>query len=282
MINFPLVANNKDCRPIREGLRGTRVPINSTDYQKRLVRAPDHKNMLRKIFRKIVAGFIFLALGACEDSLMQKNPSTIDGKIFEDTGRDTGQDGPSDEEAAPGNIYPYPDIIEREFIPTVREFADTKCLAWRITWPSYDPDDGSDMIPTVWSRKTGALNSFDYLNATSPQNTYNGTMSLYYLNRLEAVNSLWTELDYSFSGFDNIEPIIFEKSDWTLPVIIDRVTSRPGLFESYWPGGGVSEIEYEEGDFFQFYMNTVDLYGGVRIVSLTPRIIEVYLAVPND
>jgi hypothetical protein len=77
-------------------------------------------------------------------------------------------------------------------------------------------------------------------------------MSLYYQNRLEAVNSLWTELelDYSFSGFDNIEPVVFEKSDLTLPVIIDRVTSRPGLFESYWPGGGLSEIEYQEVIFF--------------------------------
>lgn len=235
--------------------------------------------MLTKKFIKVwYAGFIFLALGACEDNLMQKNPSTVGAKIFEDTGRH----GPGNEKRTPGDNNPYPEIIKREFIPTVPEFADTKCLAWRITWPGYDSDDGSGIIPTVWSRKNGALNSFDYLNATSPQSTYNGTMSLHYLNRLEAVNTLWTELDYSLSGFDNIEPIIFEKSDWSLAVIIDRVTNRPGLFESYWPGGGVSEIDYDEGDFFQFYMSTADLYGGVRIVSMTPRIIEVYLAVPND
>lgn len=231
----------------------------------------------RAIIKIACVGIIFLSIGACEDNLIQRNPPTVGGKIFEDGGRD----GPNDEKT-PGENYPYPEIIKREFIPTISEFVHLKCIAWRITWPWYDSDDGSGIIPTVWSRKTAALNSFDYLNATSPQNTYNGTMSLYYLNRLEAVNSLWTELDYSFSGFDNIEPIVFAESDWTLPVIIDRVTSRPGLFESYWPGGNLSEIEYEEGDFIQFYMSTADLYGGVRIVSMAPRIIEVYLVVPND
>lgn len=229
------------------------------------------------VIKIVFAGIIVLSIAACEDNSLQKNPQTIGGKIFEDNGSAT----PGDKKA-PGESYPYPEIIKREFIPTISEFIHLKCIAWRITWPWYDSDDGSGIIPTVWSRKTGLLNSFEYLNATSPGNTYNGTMSLYYQNRLEAVNSLWTELDYSFSGFDNIEPIVFAASDWTLPVIIDRVTSRPGLFETYWPGGGNSDIDYEEGDFIQFYMSTADLYGGVRIVSMSPRIIEVYLVVPND
>jgi hypothetical protein len=234
--------------------------------------------LTRKLINFGYMGLIFLGLGACEDNLMQKYPPTVGAKIFDDTGRNTLDE----EQNAPGNSYPYPDIIKREFIPTDRSFAHTKCFAWRITWPSYDSDDGSGMIPTVWSRKTGALNSFDYLNGTSPQNTYDGTISLHYQNKLEAVNSLWTELDYSFSGFENIEPVVMVKADWTLPEIIDRVTTRPGLFESLWPGGGSSEIDYEEGDFFLFYLYTPDLYGGVRIVSMSPRIIEVYLAVPND
>jgi hypothetical protein len=236
--------------------------------------------MLKKKIIKIgYVGFILLALGACEDNLMQKTSPTIGAEIFEDRGQSTL----GDEKNAPGgNTYPYPDIIKREFIPAVRDFAHTKCFAWRITWPWYDSDDGSGMIPTVFSRKNGALNSFDYLNATDALNTYNGTMSLYYQNKLEAVNSMWNELDYSFVGIDIIEPIIIEKSDWTLGEIIDRVTGRPSLFKSLWPGGGSTEMEYEEGDFFQFYMYTADLYGGVRIVSMSPRIIEVYLAVPND
>lgn len=235
--------------------------------------------MLTKRFLKLSLALILLTLSACEDNFMQKAPQQIGAEIFEGSGRNTL----NDEENAPGgNTYPYPEIIEREFIPTLRDFAHTKCFAWRITWPWYDSDDGSGMIPTVFSRKTGALNSFDYLNATDAMNTYNGTMSLYYQNKLESVGTLWTELDYAFVGINIIEPIVFEKSDWTLPEIIDRVTSRPGLFKSLWPGGGLSEIDYEEGDFFQFYMHTADLYGGVRIVSMSPRIIEVYLAVPND
>ncbi len=236
-------------------------------------------NMFTTSLIKRCTVFILLVVISCDDSLMQRHPQELGAEIFDDPNRG----GIDDEQNAPGGHgYPYPDIIKREFIPKVRDFADFKCLAWRITWPWYDSDDGSGIIPTVFSRKTGALNSFDYLNATHFQNTYNGTMSLYYQNRLEGVNSLWDELDYALIGFNSIEPIIFVKSDWSLAEIIDRVTGRPKLFKSLWPGGGSSEIDYEEGDFFQFYLNTAELYGGVRIVSMSPRIIEVYLAIPNE
>ena len=230
-------------------------------------------------FIKSCCVFILLVFISCEDNLMQRGSTTIGAEIFDDPNRG----GIDDEQNAPGgHDYPYPDIIKREYIPKLRDFADFKCLAWRITWPWYDSDDGSGMIPTFFSRKTGALNSFDFLNSTHLQNTYNGTMSLYYQNRLEAVGTMWDELDYALVGFNSIDQIIFVKSDWSLGEIIDRVTGRPKLFKSLWPGGGSSEIDYGEGDFFQFYLITAELYGGVRIVSMSPRIIEVYLAMPNQ
>jgi hypothetical protein len=89
------------------------------------------------------AGFIFLVLSACEDNLIQRNSPIVDGKVFEGTGRDA----PGDYKQTSGDNYPYPEIIRQEFIPTLPEFSHAKCISWRITWPWYDADDGSDMMP---------------------------------------------------------------------------------------------------------------------------------------
>lgn len=71
-------------------------------------------------------------------------------------------------------------------------------------------------------------------------------------------------------------------SDEPLDNIIYWVTERPSLFETLWPGFGAAteEVDYSEGDFIQFALFSGH-YGGIRIVSMTPRIIEIYLAVPN-
>lgn len=174
--------------------------------------------------------------------------------------------------------YPYPTIIEREFIPPNRNFAHTKCLAWRITWPAYNASADADKIPTVFATVNGALNSFNYLNNVDPQNTYNTVFSLYYNEKVEASAGLWAELDYADVG--QMEIPYFVQSNQPLDNIIDWVTERPSLFKSYWPGGGVNDLSYGEGDFIQYRIGN-DVYGGIRIVSMNPRIIEVYLAVPN-
>ena len=175
--------------------------------------------------------------------------------------------------------YPYPDIIAREFIPPYELFAHTKCLAWRITWPEYENSADDDKIPTVFGTN-GALSSFDYLNSVDPGNTHNKVFSLYFNNKVEAASLLWTELDHADAAL--MEVPYFVLSDQPLDNIKDWVTERPGLFKSYWPGGGTNDLDYSEGDFIQFHLNDADLYGGIRIVSMTPRIIEVYLAVPNN
>ena len=61
------------------------------------------------------------------------------------------------------------------------------------------------------------------------------------------------------------------------------VTHRPKSFITHHPDEvGTTELSYSEGDFLHFYMIYSKLYGGVRIVSMQPRIIEVYLTVPNN
>lgn len=208
---------------------------------------------------------------------MQRNQQTVGGKTL----GGGGHDGPGGFEENPDGRYPYPEIIEKEYIPPYDLFAEEKCLAWRITWPWYDDDFDSEKIPTVLSFNTGALNSINYLNNTSPGNTHNGTLSLYYNYKVESANTMWSELTYSF-GEPSMETVYFAKNDVSLETIMDWVTERPSLFEHHWPGSSYNDMEYEEGDFIQFELENANRYGGIRIVSMTPRIIEVYLAVPNN
>ncbi len=227
-----------------------------------------------------MVSILVMTLAGCEDNAFQRDHRSVGGKTI----GGGGFDGPSDFENSNGT-YPYPKIIEREYIPSYEFFAYTKCLTWRIEWPEYDGSYDINQIPTVLSRHTGVLNSFNFLNNNSAQQTYNGTFSLYFENKVESANTMWNELDHSFGAGNNMEGIYFAHSDQTLDNIKDWVTKRPSLFESYWPGSSDNELEYQEGDFIQFKLdNTLEsqqLFGGIRIVSMTPRIIEVYLAVPN-
>ncbi|WP_232325938.1 hypothetical protein [Spirosoma montaniterrae] len=59
------------------------------------------------------------------------------------------------------------------------------------------------------------------------------------------------------------------------------MTERPDKFETYWVDNSNEPPVYQQGDLFLFKLTEQHLYGGIRIVSMTPRIIEVYLAVPN-
>lgn len=224
----------------------------------------------------VVVVLLGMMLSGCEDNLMQRNQQTVGGKTI-----GGGHEGPGGLTENSNGRYPYPEIIEREYISRYDLFSETKCLAWRITWPTYDDDFDTEKIPTVLSVNNSALNSVYYLNNTSPGNTHKGTFSLYFNNKVESANTMWTELTYSF-GADEMETVYFAESDQPLENIIDWVTKRPSLFKEHWPESSYNDMEYEEGDFIQFKLETAGLYGGIRIVSMTPRIIEVYLAVPNN
>lgn len=229
----------------------------------------------------LIAGILVLFFAGCEENLMTRTPDgAIDGKTFGD-GR--GYEGPGTlTDHRNGDRYPYPEIIEREYIPPYKLFAYQKCLAWRITWPDYAESADVDKIPTVFSTN-GAFNSFYYLNNVDPQNTYNTKFSIYYDNKLICSNNLWDELDYTFNApAGSMETVRFAKVDKDVDDIQYWVEERPKLFEENWPGSPDTEVEYEAGDFFIYNLVDQMLYGGVRIVSMSPRIIEVYLAVPND
>jgi len=235
--------------------------------------------MFRIIFRVISIITTIFITSACDDNMLQRNSQATGATTLGGDGRPGGL------KPNPGESYRFPEIIETEFIPPYEFFAETKCLTWRITWPQYDSDYSSQYIPTVLSLNNGELNSFNFLNGTHPQNTHNSTISLYYHQEVKSANIMWDELDHSFDtdGYEEMLNVNFEESSVSLETLMDWVTKRPDLFKHHYPVASFyNELKYEEGDFIQFHITKAELYGGIRIVSMTPRIIEVYLAVPID
>ena len=164
-----------------------------------------------------------------------------------------------------------------------------KSLTWRISWPEYAASADIGAIPTMFTLPIGALYSFNYLNSIDKENTYRTNFSLYYQDRVETAYTLWDELNIPLGEGTSMVTTYFAKTDQPLSNIEDWVKERPSLFQSYWPGSSDDKLDYEEGDIILFwnsgenYQNPYDdQYGGIRIVSMMPRIIEVYLAVPND
>lgn len=235
--------------------------------------------MHNAISKVMCVSFALLSLSACEEQLIQRSPSTVGGKTI-----GGGGDRPGGFKGNPGESYTFPKVIYQEFVPSYEPFAEFKCRTWRIEWPWYDSDYDFNMIPTMLSVNTGELNSFNFLNNGEPQSTFNSTLSLHYGSRVESTSTMWDELDYTFNtpGDDAIEKVDFIKGNISVQALQNMSQNRPELFEDYWPDGiEEQKLNYQEGDFIHMWIGDRNLYGGIRIVSMTPRIIEVYLAVPN-
>lgn len=232
----------------------------------------------RQSMRFLIPVMCIIFFSGCEDNFTTRDhQGVIKDKTF-----GGGHEGPGGYTDHPnGDRYPYPEIIKKEFIPPNSMFDYMKCLAWRIEWPEYDGSADVNKIPTVFA-KNGAFNSFYYLNNVDPENTYKALFSIYFDNKVASASGLWDELDYSFNApLGVMESVFFAKVNFTTEVVKVWVTERPQLFEQNWPGSADLELDYEEGDFFIFKYDEAN-YGGVRIVSETPRVIEVYMAVPNN
>lgn len=219
-----------------------------------------------------MVGGVLISMAGCyeEETYFNKTarpPATIPGDYAD-------QPNPGD--------YPYPTIIKETFIPEYHHFAHTKCIAWRIEWPAYAGGVDPDQIPSFFALSKGTLNSFDYLQSGDLANKQKINFSLYLDNKVETatnVSNLWA-LGESFGVID----VKFKSYDATVDAIEYMATERPKLFEDYYDDDQNTfwESEYEAGDFFLFkVMTDVPTFGGIRIVSESPRIIEVYHAVPN-
>lgn len=221
-----------------------------------------------------------LIIGGCEDQSLTKSPSTQSGV----TTLRGDSEGPGSYTDHPnGDTYAYPKITFKEFIPE-DDLYDWKTLTWRIEWPEYGPGADPDKIPTLFSLN-GALNSFHYLNNADPENTYNTLFSLYHDNKLTRPTNLSAELDFfAVAQQRSMNEAWFLHEDWEIPVdeIQRLVEDSPGGFQWSYDEDMTDELPYNAGDFFYVMVDrpgTPTLWGGIRIISMTPRIIEVYVAV---
>ncbi|WP_229320807.1 hypothetical protein [Larkinella knui] len=226
---------------------------------------------------------LLIGLCGCEESFIERKDLTARTEGVVPNPHSNGIEGYT---ANPGGqSLPYPTITKKTFIPEYSLWAHTKCLTWRIEWPNYPAGTDPNKIPTVFTLSNGALNSFDYLNSQPASTTYKTNFNLYNNAQLEMSNTLWDELIHTFEAGNQMETTWFNKVDYSVKTIEHMVKERPGLFETYWVDNNQQPPVYQQGDVFLFRqikpMNQ-NRYGGIRIVSMTPRIIEVYLAVPND
>jgi hypothetical protein len=232
---------------------------------------------LRLAVLYFLSALIMMFLAGCEEPSMTRNHQPVFGK--KSGGNNEGPGSYADHPN--GDRYPYPNIIDKVYIPPYEPFAYKKCLAWRIEWPEYQASADIQKIPTVLAMN-GALNSFYYLNNVSAANTYNTKFSIYYDDKVVSSNEMWDELYYTFNApLESMELVRFAKVEMSVDNIRYWVEERPDQFENNWPGSSDTELDYVEGDFIMCHLTDQDLYGGIRIVSMSPRIIEVYLAVPN-
>jgi hypothetical protein len=222
-----------------------------------------------------IACLVFLFAG-CEEQPIGRNSTA--GKTYTPPGHEGGSySNPG------GNDCPYPAIIFKEYIPK-DDLYDWKTLAWRITWPEYGTSCSEDEIPTVFGLN-GSLNSFEYLNNVDPSNTYKAIFSLYNDETIVRINNLGSELDFvDGAPKGSIALVCFGTDESPLSHIQFMVEQGPGGFQrNLWEPDALHEWHYKQGDFliFQLEAPTWHNWGGIRIVSMEPRIIEVYHAVPN-
>jgi len=226
-------------------------------------------NRIKKLSLLIMTG-ILLAFSACQEDI-----ETLDRG---DNTMNLRPQGPGDITNPPGGAQ-YPNIIKKYYPAETANYKGS--TAWRIEWPAYGGID-PDKIPTFFATSTGTLNSLHFMNSTHPDNKKKLNFSLFTDDQLKSAaesTELWG------GGASTAEAVYFRKIDKNLDQIKKWVTTRPSNFENYWVEGEdiESEIGYQEGDFFIFQIPglTPMGYGGIRIVSESPRIIEVYHAIPN-
>ncbi|CCH53745.1 hypothetical protein BN8_02866 [Fibrisoma limi BUZ 3] len=239
---------------------------------------------MQQVKAATVFALLLMTLCSCENSFIERqNQTTPADKVI----ANPPSDGPGGVVTNPGG-QPYPTITKQTFIPEYSLWAQKKTLTWRIEWPNYPVGTDPNTIPTVFTLSNGALNSFDFLNGQPASTTYKTHFNLYHNAKLERSSDLWDELTHSFGHGDQMEFVSFSRFTTTIKGLENMVKNRPGLFETYWTGITEDSPEYQQGDIFLIKVSNVtdpttpSRYGGIRIVSMMPRIIEVYLAVPND
>jgi len=241
-------------------------------------------NYLKKLLSGLTLG-VLLAFTSC-----QENIENLEGFRRSDNteairpgglgGKTTPPGGGPGGKVTPPSELPAPNIISQYYPTQTAEYAG--CYGWRIEWPGYADGTDSKAILSYFSTSTGFLNSLNQLENAPVAVKEKVTFSLYTDSQIRAAIS---DLDLWGNQYASGEAVYFGKIDKTVDQIEKWVTNRPSNFELNWEhtDGAETDIEYQEGDFFIFQLPglTPVHYGGIRIVSITPRVIEVYLAQPQ-
>jgi hypothetical protein len=225
----------------------------------------------------ITVSIIAILFLGCDESLVTKNSAAE----LKQTGAYEGPGGYA--EHSNGNEYPYPEIIHQVIMPSQPELWNLKTLAWRITWPSYADDADPEKIPTIWSGD-GILHSIEYLNNVAPENTYNTLFSLYFDETIQRTATMADELDFVAGAPKKSMRVVSFTMPYSTPKGLQILVEHDAAFHMMWQVPyPVEELEYQVDDVLWYKIGTPDSYkwyGAIRIVSMEPRIVEVFLGVP--
>jgi hypothetical protein len=200
------------------------------------------------------AGICLVALAA----IGQGTPSAVGGGV---------KPPPLKIKAANPYHPPIVTVIKKDF---------DEARGWRITWKSVAGSDPTpqNKVQSIFSTVTGAVNSVDYLNGVSAKNTDNADMMLYF-GDLRSTHKV-PQLTHK-SGLKKTQ---FKLSGMKVADLEDAAKNDPNKFGviytlAFDAAGEVKE-NYKEGQIYVFKTDrTPAKYGAVRIVSMSPRIIEV-------
>jgi hypothetical protein len=157
------------------------------------------------------------------------------------------------------NTLPIVTVIKNNFSQTT---------GWRITWSGgVITPETAQKIQSIFSTITGAVNSVKYLNATSPANTDNADMQLFF-GKLRATSEI-----SQLSNVGSLKQTKFRLSTWNVATLEDAAKSNPLNFTAGYEFGFFGPKMLETGAYIggQIYLFKTDRptpkYGAVRIVQ---------------
>ena len=124
----------------------------------------------------------------------------------------------------------------------------------------------------------------------SPENTYKSLFSLYFDETIQRTSDMAGELDYVASAPKKSMPVVGFTHPYCTAAGLQQLVENDAAFIMMWQVPyPLDELEYEDEDILFYKIDyKIDTpeeyrrYGGIRIVSMEPRIIEVFLQVPHN
>jgi hypothetical protein len=175
---------------------------------------------------------------------------------------------PTDIQQNPGAQQQLPTVkvIKQEF---------THAKGWRITWNGgIVSSDNWTKIQSIFSTVTGSVNSIHFLNNTSWENTDNADFMLY-SGDLTATSEI-----SQLTKKSALHATTFKLTSMKVNELEDAAKNNPNLFGTIYAlafdQATTTKPDYKAGQIYVFKTARASAkYGAVRVVSMSPRVIEV-------